>query len=248
MNPPSRSSGCRNARLSIQASRGRVHRIASGATPPSSSQIHAGALSGRPAVRNYRLTYRSRLLLLPRSKRGGGQSQRPNRALLRTSTKRVARGSGSGWCGASDSDVPVATREVQHPNNQEEGCPSVGGVGEAHDACGGGDNATGNTRDRKGVDVAVLPWEVSGVACRIAGEMPTIREDLSERCCRRLRSSGASRSCSLEEPQIERREHQDNPDVYRQALPEPMPEEQDVHADHDGYQREHAPWSSAQRR
>ena len=37
-------------------------------------------------------------------------------------------GSGSGRCGASDSDVPVATREVQHPNNQEEGCPSVGGV------------------------------------------------------------------------------------------------------------------------
>ena len=69
--------------------------------------------------------------------------------------------------------------------------------------------------------------------------MPTIREDLSERRCRWLRSSGASRSCSLQEPQIERREHQDNPDVYHQALPEPMPEEQDVHADHDGYQREH---------
>jgi hypothetical protein len=69
--------------------------------------------------------------------------------------------------------------------------------------------------------------------------MPTTREDLSERRCRWLRSSGASRSCSLQEPQIERREHQDNPDVYHQALPEPMPEEQDVHADHDGYQREH---------
>jgi hypothetical protein len=69
--------------------------------------------------------------------------------------------------------------------------------------------------------------------------MPTIREGLSERRCRSLGSSGASRSCSLQEPQIERREHQDNPDVYHQALPEPMPEDQDVHADHDGYQREH---------
>src|SRR5262249_57428524 len=42
----------------------------------------------------------------------------------------------------------------------------------------------------------------------------------------------------LQEPQIERREHQDNSDVYYQPLPEPVPEEQDVHADHDGYQRE----------
>jgi hypothetical protein len=41
------------------------------------------------------------------------------------------------------------------------------------------------------------------------------------------------------EPQIERREHQDNSDVHYQPLPEPVPEEQDVHADHDGYQREH---------
>src|SRR5262245_50276524 len=38
---------------------------------------------------------------------------------------------------------------------------------------------------------------------------------------------------------MERREHQDNSDVYYQPLPEAVPEEQDVHADHDGYQREH---------
>src|SRR5271166_5639669 len=69
--------------------------------------------------------------------------------------------------------------------------------------------------------------------------MPTTRADVSRRCCGWVRSSGASRSCSLQEPQVERREHQDNPDVYHQALPEPMPEEQDVHADHDGYQREY---------
>lgn len=47
------------------------------------------------------------------------------------------------------------------------------------------------------------------------------------------------RSRSLQKSQIERREYQDDPDVHHQALPEPMPEEQDVHADYDGYQREH---------
>src|SRR6516225_10910741 len=46
-------------------------------------------------------------------------------------------------------------------------------------------------------------------------------------------------SWTLEEPQIERPEHQDNSDVHHQPLPEPVPEEQDVHADHNGYQREH---------
>ena len=40
---------------------------------------------------------------------------------------------------------------------------------------------------------------------------------------------------------IQRREHQDNSDVYYQPLPELVPEEQDVHADHDGYQRERWP-------
>ena len=47
------------------------------------------------------------------------------------------------------------------------------------------------------------------------------------------------RSWTLQEPQTERGEHQDNPDIYDQALPEVLPEEQEVHADHDGYQREH---------
>jgi hypothetical protein len=44
---------------------------------------------------------------------------------------------------------------------------------------------------------------------------------------------------SLQEPQIERPEHQDDRDVDKQALPEPMPEEQDVHAHHDHHEREH---------
>jgi hypothetical protein len=48
------------------------------------------------------------------------------------------------------------------------------------------------------------------------------------------------RSWTLQKPQIERREHQDNSDIHYQPLPEPVPEEQDVHADHNGYQREHA--------
>src|ERR1035438_3540457 len=46
-------------------------------------------------------------------------------------------------------------------------------------------------------------------------------------------------SWTLQEPQIERREHQDDSDVHHQPLPEPVPEEQDVHPAHDGYQREH---------
>jgi hypothetical protein len=45
-------------------------------------------------------------------------------------------------------------------------------------------------------------------------------------------------SWTLQEPQIERREHQDNSDVHHQPLPEPVPEEQDVHADHDGHHRD----------
>src|SRR5262245_32644304 len=55
-------------------------------------------------------------------------------------------------------------------------------------------------------------------------------------------SSLRLRSWMLQEPQIECREHQDNSDVHYQPLPEPVPEEQDVHADHDGYQREQVWW------
>ena len=44
---------------------------------------------------------------------------------------------------------------------------------------------------------------------------------------------------ALQKPPIKRREYQDNSDVYYQSLPEVVPEEQDVHADHDGYQPEH---------
>jgi hypothetical protein len=73
---------------------------------------------------------------------------------------------------------------------------------------------------------------VWGAVTRTSARRPDQRPE-RHRLGRRLRS------CSLQEPQIERREHQDNPDVYHQALPEPMPEDQDVHADHDGYQREH---------
>jgi hypothetical protein len=47
------------------------------------------------------------------------------------------------------------------------------------------------------------------------------------------------RSRTLQEPPVERREYQDNPDVRYQPFPELMPEEQDVYADHDGYKREH---------
>ena len=47
------------------------------------------------------------------------------------------------------------------------------------------------------------------------------------------------RSWTLQEPQIDRRKYQHNSDVHDQPSPELVPEEQDVHADHDGYHREH---------
>ena len=53
------------------------------------------------------------------------------------------------------------------------------------------------------------------------------------------RISCGDRSWTFQEPQVERPEHQDDPDVRHQPLPESVPEEQDVHADHDSYQREH---------
>lgn|GEM_PF-4114221 len=53
----------------------------------------------------------------------------------------------SGRCGARDREVPVATREIQRPKNQEEGCPSVDAVREAHDTRSGRDTATGNPRE-----------------------------------------------------------------------------------------------------
>jgi hypothetical protein len=46
-------------------------------------------------------------------------------------------------------------------------------------------------------------------------------------------------SWTFHESQIDRREHHDNSDVRYQPLPELVPEEHDVHADHDGYKHEH---------
>jgi hypothetical protein len=50
---------------------------------------------------------------------------------------------------------------------------------------------------------------------------------------------GSLRSRTLQEPQIKGPEYQDDSDVYHQPCPELVAEEKDVHADHDGYQREH---------
>ena len=41
------------------------------------------------------------------------------------------------------------------------------------------------------------------------------------------------RLCVMQEPEVERREHQDNANVRRQPLPEMASEEQNVHRDHD---------------
>lgn len=46
-------------------------------------------------------------------------------------------------------------------------------------------------------------------------------------------------SRTLQQSQIEPSEHQDNSDVYYQPLQDLVPEEEDVHADNDRYQREH---------
>lgn len=42
-----------------------------------------------------------------------------------------------------------------------------------------------------------------------------------------------------DEPEVERSEEQDDPDVGREPLPEVAPEEQDVDPDHDGHHRDH---------
>src|ERR1019366_6554423 len=92
---------------------------------------------------------------------------------------RVRTGSGSGRCGATDSEVPVATREIQRPKNQEEGCPSVDVVRETHDARGGGDTATGNTRDPNDAEVAVAPWADQALHARSRGRCPPPARALS---------------------------------------------------------------------
>jgi hypothetical protein len=43
------------------------------------------------------------------------------------------------------------------------------------------------------------------------------------------------RPCTLQESQVEGREHQNDSDVHHQPLPEPVPEKQDIYADHNGY-------------
>jgi hypothetical protein len=56
---------------------------------------------------------------------------------------------------------------------------------------------------------------------------------------RRRETAKAALGLIALEPQIERPEHHNNSNVRYQPFPEPVPEEQDVHADHDGYQCQH---------
>jgi hypothetical protein len=77
-----------------------------------------------------------------------------------TGTRKIdARGAGSGARGRvpGDREIPVAPREIQRPNNQEEGGPAVDAAREAHDARSDRDTATGNSREPKDAKVAVLP-------------------------------------------------------------------------------------------
>jgi hypothetical protein len=92
---------------------------------------------------------------VPGTRRGGQPDPGVPR---RMASQRSGPSSGLGRCGASDGEIPIATREIQRRNSQEEGCPSVDAVCEAHDARGGREAATGNTRDPEEAEVAVLPW------------------------------------------------------------------------------------------
>jgi hypothetical protein len=51
------------------------------------------------------------------------------------------------------------------------------------------------------------------------------------------KAASRQRSSTLQEPQIERPEH--HPDVHHQPLPKSIPEEKDVHADHDTDHHKH---------
>src|SRR6185437_13540794 len=81
-------------------------------------------------------------------------------------------GSTSGGCGGSDREVPVASREIQRRESQEEGGPSVAAVRETHDAHGGGDAATGDTREPKDAKMAVLPWVDQALQAGLRGRCP----------------------------------------------------------------------------
>jgi hypothetical protein len=119
-----------------------------GGTPANPGQIakQAELVSHRdyyPGQRGFPRRAAARRGVAARGGPGDHRSPRP---------ARLGRGGG-----ASDGEVPVATREIQRSNNQEKGCPSVDAVREADDARGGRDTATGNTRDPVAAEVAVLP-------------------------------------------------------------------------------------------
>jgi len=64
----------------------------------------------------------------------------------------------SGRCSAVDREIPIAAREVQRANDQEERRPFVGVVGETYKACAARDAATGDACDPVTAEVAVFPW------------------------------------------------------------------------------------------
>ena len=97
--------------------------------------------------------------------------------------------------------------------------------------------------------MTISPPSTAGERGRLGGGVPTAIEAAKRRVVGGLSyvaggdATAAAvrrqRSWTLQEPQIDRRKYQDNSDVNDQPNPELVPEEQDVHADHDGYHREH---------
>lgn len=92
-------------------------------------------------------------------------------------------------------------------------------------------------RERTGVDM-----QQRSVCCDIPLSEARVVDALSYvgDATRRPSARGARlRLWTLQEPQVERQKYQDNSDVHDQPSPEMVLEQQDVHADHDGYHREH---------
>jgi hypothetical protein len=72
--------------------------------------------------------------------------------------------------------------------------------------------------------------------------MPPLASASSRAGARRgaqLSRTAAAVLLTLQELQVHAREYQDDSDIYHQTQPQVVPQEQDVHADYDGYHREY---------
>src|SRR5579862_8626986 len=101
--------------------------------------------------------------MFPSGQVGKSSRSEPTRAPAATPPlprpRRAARptpGSALGGRGAVDGEVPVAARDVQRPDAQEEGGPFVGVVGKAGEARARRDGPAEDAGGTEGAQVAVL--------------------------------------------------------------------------------------------